>query len=68
MVGIGGSNGMLGGGGKVSFGTVDMVGKLGSGGNVGLDRDGWVVGKVSGVGLGRLGIKGAANATLLDHA
>ncbi|KAG6751098.1 hypothetical protein POTOM_045616 [Populus tomentosa] len=64
VVGIGGSDGMLGSGGKVSFGTVDMVGKLGSGGNVsfgtvdmvgklgsggkvGLDRDGWVVGRLA---------------------
>ncbi|KAL9342388.1 hypothetical protein Peur_065713 [Populus x canadensis] len=68
VVGIGGSDGMLGGGGKVSFGTVDMVGKLGSGGNKGLDRDGRVVGKVGNVGLGRLGTEGAADATLLDHA
>lgn len=68
MVGIGGSDGMLGGGGKVSFGTVDMVRKLGSGGNKGLDRDGRVVGKVGNVGLGRLGTEGAADATLLDHA
>ena len=60
--------GKLGSGGKVSFGTVDMVGKLGSGGNVGLDSDGWVVGKVGGVGLGRLRTEGAANAILLDHA
>ncbi|CAK7323543.1 unnamed protein product [Dovyalis caffra] len=51
VVGIEGIDGMLGSGGKVTFGTVGMVGKLGSGGNVGLGRDGWVVGKVGNVGL-----------------
>ncbi|KAF9661624.1 hypothetical protein SADUNF_Sadunf19G0088200 [Salix dunnii] len=43
---------MLGNGGKLTFGRLGMVGKLGSGGNVGLGRDGWVVGKVGMVGKG----------------
>jgi len=49
---------MLGNGGRVTFGMLGMVGKLGSGGSVGLGRDGWVVGKVGNVGCGRLGVVG----------
>ena len=49
---------MLGSGGKVTLGTVGMVGRLGSGGNVGFGREGWVVGKVGSVGCGRVGIEG----------
>lgn len=55
-MGIVGSEGMLGSGGKVTLGIVGMEGKLGSGGSVGLGRDGWVVGKVGNVGCGRVGI------------
>ncbi|KAJ9174953.1 hypothetical protein P3X46_013546 [Hevea brasiliensis] len=54
-VGILGIEGMLGSGGKVTFGTAGRVGKLGSGSRVGL---GWVVGKVGNVGCGRFGIVG----------
>ncbi|KAF2294196.1 hypothetical protein GH714_008146 [Hevea brasiliensis] len=54
-VGILGIEGMLGSGGKVTFGTAGRVAKLGSGGRVGL---GWVVGKVGNVGWGRFGIVG----------
>jgi hypothetical protein len=49
---------MLGNGGRVTFGILGMVGKLGSGGSVGLGRDGGVVGKVGNVGCGRLGVVG----------
>jgi len=49
---------MLGNGGKATFGTAGMVGKLGSGGRVGLGRDGWVVGKVGKLGCGRVGMVG----------
>lgn len=83
MVGIVGSEGMLGNGGKLTFGTLGMVGKLGRGGNVGLGRDGWVVGRVGmvgkggNVGLGIFGTDGrggnwrrwrAAKATLMPEA
>ncbi|EEF39725.1 conserved hypothetical protein [Ricinus communis] len=53
-----GIEGMLGNGGKVTFGRVGMVGKLGSGGSVGLGREDWVVGNVGNVGCGRVGIFG----------
>ncbi|EEF39720.1 conserved hypothetical protein [Ricinus communis] len=56
VVGIVGIEGMLGNGGKVTFGRVGMVGKLGSEGSVGLGREGWVVGNV---GCGRDGILGS---------
>jgi len=49
---------MLGNGGKATFGTAGIVGKLGSGGRVGLGRDGWVVGKVGKLGCGRVGMVG----------
>ena len=55
VVGIVRIEGMLGNGGKVSFGRVGMMGKLGSGESVGLGREGWVVGNV---GCGRFGILG----------
>lgn len=83
MVGIVGSEGMLGNGGKLTFGTLGMVGRLGRGGKVGLGRDGWVVGRVGmagkggNVGLGIFGTGGrggnwrrwrAAKATLMPEA
>ena len=49
---------MLGNGGRVTFEIPGMVGKLGSGGSVGLGIDGWVVGKVGNVGCGKLGTEG----------
>nr|TKS07013.1 hypothetical protein D5086_0000117220 [Populus alba] len=84
VVGIVGSEGMLGNGGKLTFGTLGMVGKLGRGGKaVGLGRDGWVVGRVGmagkggNVGLGIFGTGGrggnwrrwrAAKATSMPEA
>ena len=49
---------MLGNGGKATFGTAGIVGKLGSGGRVGLGRDDWVMGKVGKLGCGRVGMVG----------
>lgn len=59
MVGIVGIEGMLGNGGRVTFGAEGKFGKLGSGGSVPrFGKDGWVVGKFGSVGCGRLGIEG----------
>ncbi|KAF2320521.1 hypothetical protein GH714_027956 [Hevea brasiliensis] len=75
VVGIVGMEGMLGSGGKVTWGTAGMVGRLGSGGSVGLGNGGNVgLGKEGTVGLGKFGTKGrgdncrrwrAATATLM---